>query len=95
MNNELLERVARAIFLRGCDWPHGVEEEEYTFFEDQWKRMARAVLAELAGELRDAERWHHFREFFGLVDPDDELIIWRRTDIDNCVDKYIDEARGE
>ena len=63
----------------------------YTDPED----AARAVLAELAGELRDAERWHHFREFFGLVDPDDELIIWRRKDIDNCVDKYIDEARGE
>ena len=91
MNNELLERVARAIFLRGCDWPHGVEEEEYTFFEDQWKRMARAVLAELAGELRDAERWAYFREFFGLADPHDGSITWHPENLD----KAIDEARGE
>ena len=94
MNNELIERVARTIYEQASNgvvkWANVRNEERQDCFD-----YARAVLAELAGELRDAERWHHFREFFGLVDPDDELIIWRRTDIDNCVDKYIDEARGE
>ena len=56
MVDERLERVARALFLKGLDWPQGVEEEEYTFYKDQWLKMAAAVIAELAGELEDNAR---------------------------------------
>ncbi len=47
MNNELIERVARVIW-----------ESRYT--DDNSMQMARLVLAELAGELEDAERWRYW-----------------------------------
>jgi len=54
MNSELVERVARSAYEQYADQLDAPWEVS-NMAKDTWRKVAQAVLAELAGELRDAE----------------------------------------
>ena len=88
MNNELLERVdsvIRDLFVANPDTP----PEAY----------ARALLAELAGELRDSERYAWLRSHGYKDSIGNNPCVMYGAGINQLMpellDKAIDEARGE
>ena len=93
MNNELIERVARTIYEQASNgvvkWANVRNEERQDYFD-----YARAVLAELAGELRDAERYRWMRT---AKEWDSPIVVLGYSDYEVAqgkeLDKAIDEAR--
>ena len=92
MNNELLERVAKALCAAEAyparDWR-------------EWTDMAAAVLAEMAGEMRDCERYRWIRAInaFDKSAPQPPSGDWWNCvlseKINDDFDKAIDEARHD
>ena len=87
MNNELLERVAKVIW-----------ESRYSIGDDSLT-IARKILAELAGELRDSERYawlrsHGYKNSIGN-NPCVMCGAGINPTMPEILDKAIDEARGE